>query len=103
MHREKEKITVKYQTKRIFCRCCDRELEDPAISDIREFDFYLQDLKNDNDWVLFDEVEELPDVVEEYVYNTVIFFAVSHDDGIIFLDGEVDRILDYIKTNLLKK
>lgn len=102
MRNEAEKITVKYQTVKSVCHCCDRELDEPETGNVREFDFYFESLKEDNDWRLFDVDDELPEVVEGYVYNTVNFYAVSGYDELKFLDGEVDKILQYIKANLLK-
>lgn len=100
---ENEKITVQYTSARDYCRCCDRDLDEPVVSEVRDFDFYISSLKEDNDWNLYDEEDELDDVVDEYIFNKVSFYAVSGDERIKFLGDGKDKILQYIKNNLLSK
>lgn len=101
MSSEKEKITVKYQTQRETCHCCGQELSDLKTSNSREFDFSLQNIKEYAPWSRLDE-EEMDEAVEEFVYNTIAFYATSHDDRIILFEGELERVHLYIKENFRK-
>lgn len=96
-----DRITVKYQTQKEFCRCCDRELEDVEVSEMREFDFYLKQLKEDINWKLYDEECELDEVIRDYVYETIDFYAVNTYDRLILPKEELNKILEYVKSNLL--
>lgn len=40
MSNPKEKITVKYKSAKTYCHCCNRPVEEPEYSAVREFDFY---------------------------------------------------------------
>lgn len=98
---EIEKITVKYQTQKEFCHCCERDLDEVEIGKMREFDFLVNSLKEDVEWSLYDEYSELEEVVREYVCETVEFFAVDSYDRLLLPKDESDKILSYVKKHLI--
>lgn len=97
----KDKIIVKYQIQKEFCRCCNRDLDDAEIGEVREFDFYLKQLKEDVEWNLYDEECELDEVIRDYVYETIDFYAVNTYDRLILPKEELNKISEHVKNNLL--
>lgn len=99
---DQEKITLRYQVKRSFCHCCEQELKNPEISEVREFDFHLKDLKEHGDWHLYDEHDELEEVADAYIYEDITYFASSSLDRVSLCEGELERFVQFIKRNFIK-
>lgn len=97
---KKDRFTIRFQTQKEFCHCCDKELDEVELSEMREFDFYEKQLREDIDWKLYDE-SELEGVVRGYISDVIEFFAVDTYDRLVLLEGEVDRMIEYVKENLM--
>ncbi len=99
-----EKITIKYQTAKEYCSCCSREFEIPEFGEVREFDITLRDLFDWADWKSLTEVhdDDIAESVNEYIYDTIRFYALNSNEILKLVDGEVDKVtskvLEEIKT-----
>lgn len=102
MKSEDLKVTVKYKTRRDTCNCCGQDLIKHEISNGREFDFYLKDIKQYENWNLVED-EEMEDVLDEFIHNTISFYATNNDDMVILLDGEIEKFLSFIKDNIINE
>jgi len=91
-------ITVKYQTKKEYCGCCGKPYENAELSDFREFDISLDKLVNWTDWeVCCEESREyVHESVEEYVTDTINFFALNSNERLHISNDEVNKITDFI-------
>lgn len=98
--KKKDRITIKFHAQKEFCHCCDRKLDEVKRSETREFDFYEKQLREDVNWKLYDE-SELEEVVRGYVSDVIEFFAVGAHDRLILPEGEVNRMVEYVKENLM--
>lgn len=89
-----EIITVKYQTSKEYCSCCSREFEIPELGEIREFDITLKGFFEWTDWTDETETydEDIPDVVEEFLFNTISFFALNQNENLKFCEGEIEKV-----------
>lgn len=100
MKKKKDRFTIKFHVQKEFCHCCNRKLDEVKMSEIREFDFYERQLREDINWKLYDE-SELEEVVRGYVSDIVEFFSVDTYDRLVLPEGEVDRMVEYVKENLM--
>lgn len=99
-----DKITVKYQTRRHSCHCCEQVLVTPETSEVREFDFYLEDVKEWTDWSYHvTHQEQLRESADNYVCETISFFAADSEDFILLGEGELDKFVQYIITKFTKQ
>jgi hypothetical protein len=94
-------IVVKYRTKKSYCQCCDQKLPKPKISEDKEFEFSLDRTK---EWVNWKEIaefdDELGDIVNDYVYQTISFFATSYD-GLIIENSEFSKVKKFILDEIV--
>lgn len=99
-----EKLTIKYQTAEEYCRCCNREFKDLEYGEIREFDISLKQLFKWADWTSVDKIyhEEIEDVVEEYLHNTISFYSTSANERIRLCDGEENKIHQLVLAEIKK-
>lgn len=94
-----DKITLKYQTRKEFCSCCDRNFDDAELGEVREFDVSLEDVFNWTEWDYYFEYEdadEMRDSVDECIYNMISFYAVGSNEVMRLCDGELDKIVQVI-------
>ncbi|MDW0112224.1 hypothetical protein QT711_03440 [Sporosarcina saromensis] len=97
-----EKITIKYKTRKDYCPCCQRDLDEPSLSKIREFDFTKRSFQDYGaHWELYDG-EEMKEVVREFVYETIDFFAVTNHEPILLEKGEMERMYEFARKCFAK-
>ncbi|MET4562197.1 hypothetical protein ABIA69_003383 [Lysinibacillus parviboronicapiens] len=104
MNISNDKLTIKYQTAEEYCRCCNREFKELEYGEVREFDITLKQLFEWADWTTIDNIyhEEIENVVEEYLHNTISFYSTSVNERIRFCDGGVDRIQQLVLVEIKK-
>ena len=95
-----ETITVKYQTRKEFCECCDRNFDNAELGKVREFDVSLEkDVFNWTEWDYYFEYEdedEMRDAVDECLYGMISFYAVKSNEVMRLCDGELDKVVQIV-------
>jgi hypothetical protein len=95
-----EKVRVEYRTEQDHCKCCGHKLEKPKTSEIREF--YLSkddcfDWLDEENWKIeAEDEEELQQMVEEFVYESISFFATSSYEVIHIERSELAKVKQFI-------
>jgi hypothetical protein len=93
-------ITVQYQIRKDYCNCCGHKLEKPQISQTREFDFSKGDclewLSEDNWKVEVNYEDEFNEIIREFIYETISFFATSSDTKILIENSEFEKVKKFI-------
>ena len=93
-------ITVKYRTKKTYCNCCGQEIENAKTSDVREFNFDKEDCLtwlSQEGWEVEATCEDgFQDLIREFVYETISFFATSSDTKIIIEDSEFEKMKKFV-------
>lgn len=92
-----ETITIKYRTRRDYCNCCDQKLPHVETSGYKEFKFSKENIKSWTDWKEIAEYEEdFDNIVYEYVFNTIDFFATSSSDRVIVENSEIEKVKQFL-------
>lgn len=92
-----DKLTIPYRVKTDTCKCCHQSLKDPALSPVREFDFYKHNFEEyTSHWRDFEE-DELREVSREFLYETIDFFACSGDVRLLIEEKDVERMYAFAK------
>jgi hypothetical protein len=95
-------IVVKYRTKKSYCQCCDQKLPKPKISADKEFEFGLERTKEWVDWKEIAEFDEdLGDIVNDYVYQTISFFSTNSYDDLIIENSEYAKVKKFILEEIV--
>ena len=96
-----EIITVNYQTRKDYCNCCEQKLPNAKISEMKEFDFDKKSLMSWGDWnELAQYDDDLNDCVEQYVCETIGFFAESSTERILVNESELVKVKEFILKEL---
>lgn len=93
-----KKVTVKYQTRKEYCQCCERKLDNPTTSEVREFHISKGDILSwSNEWKDIVEFEDdLNEIVMEFVYETIRFFATSYSDRLVIESSEFEKVKQFV-------
>lgn len=91
---ENKEIVVNYKTYKEYCSCCSREFEEKELSDFREFDINIKSLFEWAQWESKDDIyeEEISSIVEEYLYDTIRFYAVDGNNELELPKDEVKKV-----------
>lgn len=93
-------IVIEYRTQKDYCQCCEQKLPSPQISEIREFELNPMRYR---DWrEVIEWEDDLQEIIREYVYDTIRFFAVSSFDNILIENSEFDKVKQFILSNVTK-
>lgn len=96
------KVIIQYRTREEFCRCCDQKLQNAKTSEIREFEFDKQDLENYGNWKKFAEFEDdLQEIIRDYVYETIRFFATSSDVRLLIDNSEIEKVKKFVLEEVI--
>lgn len=96
-------VIIEYRTRKDYCQCCYQKLPNPKTSDIRDFELSKQNLIEYGNWKEIAEFEEdLEEVVRDYIYNTISFFATSSYENILIENSEFDKVKEFILNEVLK-
>lgn len=98
-------VTVKYRTQKIYCNCCGHKLEKPEVSHEREFDFSknscLEWLEQEHWRTEAEYPDELLDIIQEFVYETIHFFATSSDSKLLIDSSELEKVKKFILEEIV--
>lgn len=91
-------IIIEYKMREDYCQCCNQKLPDSKISGIRELEIskenlmeHFGDLKG-----LMEFEEDLEEIISEFVYETISFFATNSYENIIIENSEFDKVKQFI-------
>ncbi|MFK7678651.1 hypothetical protein ACI3ER_11475 [Bacillus sp. Wb] len=98
-----EIIAIKYKTRKDYCSCCDQPIKDAKTSDFKEFDFSKEKLINWQDWRQYKEFkEDIQEMVQEYAFETISFFATSSDERVFIEQPELNKLVNFILEQVNK-
>lgn len=90
-------ITVKYKTRKDYCHCCDQYIKNAKTSDFKEFDFCKEKIMEWQDWTEFKEYkEDVEEIVSEYAYETISFFATSSDEKVFIDKSQLSKLINFV-------
>lgn len=89
---------INYRTRRDYCHCCDRKLDNPKLSEIREFRIDKDDVLSWTEWKVVIEYDDIKYMVREFVCDTIRFFATNFDDKLLIEKSEFDKVIEFIKS-----
>lgn len=100
-----DKVKVEYQTEQDHCSCCGHELERPKTSGTREFYFSKDDCLawlNQDGWKMEStDKDSFQELVYEFVWSTIDFFAVSSYEVIHIEKSEFNKVKQFILENIV--
>ena len=95
-------IDINYRTRKEYCQCCNQKLPNVKTSEIKEFEFDKDILKTAVNWEEFAEFEEdLQDIIREYIYETISFFATRSDERLIIDNKEFEKVKQFIYDEVI--
>lgn len=101
----KEIVTVKYKTKRNHCNCCGQELMKPETSHEREFRISKEsclEWLDKEDWKTeTEDASEFQGITEEFVYETISFFATRSDTELLIDNSEIEKVKQFILDKVI--
>ncbi|MEK5183333.1 hypothetical protein [Paenibacillus sp. FSL P4-0288] len=102
---EKDKIIVKYVTKRAYCACCGQKLPQIKTSDGKQFTIRKEDV---TDWAeqeswksASDSPDELAEMVREFTNEIISFHAADMSDRIVIEKSELNRVKEFISREVV--
>lgn len=99
-----EKITVKYKTRKGHCSCCGQDIKDVKTSDYKEFYFSKRELINFTSWKEYEwDKEDVQEMMEEHAYDAISFFAEDSGNKIMIEQSEIDKLVDYVWDEVIKR
>lgn len=98
-----QSVIVKYRTRKDYCNCCEQKIPNPKTSELQEFKFNKVDIQGCGyDWKEVVEFEDdLQEIVREYVYDTIRFFATSSYEVIIIDGSEFEKVKQFILNEVV--
>lgn len=101
MNEENKTVTVEYRTQQNYCHCCEQKLSKAKVSNIREFDISKENLLKWDSWEgIVEDEEDLQAAVEEFVYETISFFATNYLDRIVVADSEFRKVKRFVLSEV---
>jgi hypothetical protein len=100
-----QKVTVEYRTRKNYCSCCGQRIENPETSHERYFHFskenFLEWMEQEY-WKSEAENDvELNEIIREFVYETINFFATSSDTKILIDDSEFVKVRKFVLEEIV--
>ena len=99
-----KQIIVRYQTAKTECRCCGRPFEKIEDGEEKNFKVTLQKFFKWAHWETFDDIydEELNKMVEEYLWDTIHFYACGSEDKLLINQEDIIYFIQMVK-NVIEK
>lgn len=95
-------IVVEYKTQKQYCPCCHQKLEKAEVSKVRTMVFDKKTALSFAPWKEIAECpEEVEDIVPEYVYETISFFATNSNEKIIVEENEIEKVKAWILSDVI--
>lgn len=100
-----KKVRVEYKTQQNHCSCCGHKLENPKTSEVRGFYISKDDCYaylSEEYWKTEAENDvELEIMVEEFVHETIDFFAISSHEVTLIEKSEIEKVKQFILENVI--
>lgn len=104
-------VMVKYQTKKESCVCCGRGYEEGDFSEEREFEISLDNVLNWANWNLDESeedfldayIEDTPQIAEEYIYDTINFYALKSNEILRVQPKDIKKVTDLVLEQIINK
>jgi hypothetical protein len=94
-------IGIKYQTKRIYCPCCNQKLSTPKISDTKDFRIDKDTTESWTDWKAIAECDDdLDATIDEFIFDTIDFFATA-EDKLLIDKSESNKVKQFVLDNII--
>lgn len=91
-------VIINYKTRKDYCHCCEQKLPNAKTSGNREFVISKDDVMGSRDWKEVLEFEDdFQSIVEEYIYETISFFATNSYEKIFIENSEFEKVKQLIK------
>jgi hypothetical protein len=98
-------VGVEYQAVKHFCKCCNQKVETPKTSAKRVFHFSKENClewMEEEGWKIEAEDEEgIFIMAEEFVHETIRFFATSSDDTLVVDRSEIQKVKKLILEEIV--
>lgn len=100
-----ETVIVNFQIQKHYCTCCNQKLPEVKTSKLQEFTISKENSLNWTDWNSIAEYQEdeLEELVREFVYETINFYATISYEKLIIEDSEILKVRDYIMREIVGK
>lgn len=110
-------IMVNYRKKPTACHCCGRAYanDDSKYGEVEQHEFTARGFFEWIDWADAERFAEhvpiyagrvndaeLAENVEEYVHNTLNFYACKHDELLEIEHKELDKVFEAVKSEVLR-
>ena len=93
-------VVVEYKTEKTYCNCCGQKLENPKTSQPRTFNFTKDDCLewlSQEGWKVESEYDDgLNQMITEFVYETISFFATNSHENILIDDNEFEKVKKFV-------
>ena len=100
----KDPIIVKYRKKQNECKCCGRPFTENEFGELRLFEVTMKGLFEWADWREDDleiiHLEDLDQMVSEWLYDTISFYACGMEDSLLIDKSEGERIVPIVKSEV---
>ncbi|KGR88417.1 hypothetical protein [Lysinibacillus odysseyi] len=100
----KEPIIVKYRKKQNECKCCGRPFTESEFGELREFEVTMKKFFEWTNWSKEDlkdvYLEDLDQMVSEWLYDTINFYACDMEDVLLIDKSEGKRIVQIVKSEV---
>lgn len=104
-------VFVKYQTRKESCTCCGRGFEEADFGEERQYEISIDNVLNWADWDLDEADEDMlaaceedtPQIVEEYIYDTINFYALKSNEILRVQPSELQKVKDLVLQQIKKR
>lgn len=95
-----EEIIINFQTRKDYCHCCDRDMENAKWSEMKQFELSTKNLLDNDNWEEYVKYEEdLPEMVSGYIFDTIEFHACHSGESLKFSKSETDKVIQFLLNN----
>lgn len=97
-------MTINYSTTRNYCRCCNQKLPEAETINSREFHITSSDYIEwgGEEWkfVINEGEDVIYEMVDEFVHETISFFATSSDTIVNIEKSEIEKAVQFFKKEV---
>lgn len=104
MNISKESISVPFKVSKESCPCCGRDFDDIQEGEAKQFLVSMEEIFTYMNWSAGDEIyeEDMVESVDEYLYNTIRFYALKSDETLQIERNEVEKVIAMVKEEIKK-
>lgn len=95
-------VTVEYTTQTLYCSCCNQPLKEAKVSEVQKALFTVETAESWSDaWPeIVKYPEDMDDIIADFVYETISFWAVDSNRRILIEDGEYEKVKQLILSEI---